>query len=72
MMSSADADQYAEILIVAAGVVLTLLIGGALWYWIDREWRELDARHRRHRERAIPPRAPDDLNEPSPPTPPES
>ena len=36
-----------QMLIVAAGVLLTLLIGGGLLYWIDREWRELDARQRR-------------------------
>ncbi|MFQ5805814.1 MAG: hypothetical protein ACE5I3_05120 [Phycisphaerae bacterium] len=44
------------ILIVAAGALLTLLIGGALLFWIDREWRDLDARQRQPREA---PRRPD-------------
>lgn len=66
-MSPADADRLAEIVIVAVGVVFTFLVGGALWYWIDQEWRELDAGQRRQREPAIPPRASDDSDEPSPP-----
>jgi membrane protein YqaA with SNARE-associated domain len=36
-----------QVVIVVAGAALTLLLGGALLYWIDREWRKLDARHRR-------------------------
>lgn len=36
-----------HVAIVVAGVVLTLLLGGVLLYWIDQEWRKLDARHRR-------------------------
>jgi hypothetical protein len=44
-----------RILIVVAGALLTLLIGGALVYWIDREWRDLDARQRRRRDASRPP-----------------
>jgi hypothetical protein len=36
-----------QVMIVAAGVVLTLLLGGALLHWIDQEWRKLDVRQRR-------------------------
>ncbi len=36
-----------QVAIVAAGAVLTLLLGVALLYWIDQEWRTLDARQRR-------------------------
>jgi hypothetical protein len=43
MMPLSNAEQ---IVIVIAGAVLTLLLGGALLYWIDQEWRTLDARPR--------------------------
>ena len=39
-----------QILIVVAGTLLTLLIGGALVYWIDRERRELNTHRRRRRD----------------------
>ncbi len=34
-----------QIVIVVAGVVVTLLLGWALLYWIDQEWRKLDKLH---------------------------
>lgn len=52
-----------SILIVAAGALLTLLIGGVLLYWIDREWRDLDARRRGQREAALHPDAQDKADE---------
>jgi membrane protein YqaA with SNARE-associated domain len=44
MMPLSGAEQ---VVIVVAGAALTLLLGAAVLYWIDREWRELDAQHRR-------------------------
>ena len=38
-MTPTDATEISEILIVAAGAVLTLVLGGALVYWIDQECR---------------------------------
>lgn len=35
-----------QIVIVVAGAVLTLLLGGVVLYWVDQEWRRLDAQHR--------------------------
>ena len=34
-----------QIVIVAAGVVVTLLLGWLLLFWIDQEWRKLDKLH---------------------------
>lgn len=45
-MTPTMAEKATEILIVASGALITLLLGGMLLYWIDREWRNLDARHR--------------------------
>jgi len=42
----------ADILLAAAGAAVTLLIGGAVLYWIEQEWRAAD-----RREIATPPRA---------------
>ena len=44
--TTVDPQSVTEMLIVAAGGILTLLIGGALLYWIEKEWRDLDARQR--------------------------
>ncbi len=61
-----------DILIVVAGTLLTLLIGGALVYWVDREWRDLDARHRRRRDASLPPDLQDKPDEPPVDEPPGS
>jgi hypothetical protein len=45
-MTPTMAEKTTEILIVASGALITLLLGGTLLYWIDREWRSLDAPHR--------------------------
>jgi hypothetical protein len=66
-----DADRLSEIMIVIAGVVLTLLIGGALLYWIDREWRHLDAQQRRQDTIPPPSDTPDPADDPSTVQPPE-
>lgn len=52
-MTPAIAESITEILIVAIGGAITLLLAGALLYWIDREWRSLDAQHRQQHDAAI-------------------
>ena len=42
MMPLSGAEQ---VVIVVAGAALTLLLGGVVLYWVDREWRKLDGQH---------------------------
>jgi hypothetical protein len=51
------AEKTGELVIVAAGALLTLLLGGALLYWIDRERRDLDAQRRQVRDDSLRPDA---------------
>jgi hypothetical protein len=71
-MNQVDVGVAAEILIVVVGVLLTLLIFGALLYWINQQWLRLDARQRRERNDARPPESPDQADESSRGRPPTS
>jgi hypothetical protein len=35
-----------QVVIVAAGAVLTLLLGTVVLYWVRQEWRQREAQHR--------------------------
>ena len=62
-------DTILEYLYVGGGITVTLLIGLAVFYWIDREWRDLDHRqHLLHRSRAE--NAENEAENIKPPTPP--
>ncbi len=49
-----------------AGAVITLLIGGAVLYWIDQEWRDL-RRRRPPVARPVQPTPPKPREDPLPP-----
>ena len=58
--SSSDPDFWW----VAGGALLTLALGIALVYWIDQEWRSIDAKRR---ESELPPAPPEGGSSPAPP-----
>jgi|GEM_PF-5771617 len=45
-----------EIVTVAAGALVTLLLAGFVLYWIDREWRDLELRRARGEDAEASPR----------------
>jgi hypothetical protein len=71
-MNPVDVGLVTEIAIVVVGLFFTLLIFGALLYWIDQQWLRLDARQRRERDDARPPESPDQADESSRGRPPTS
>ena len=71
-MTADGAERIADIVIVASGVLITLLIAAALLYWIGQEWRGLDAEQRRELDAAMHPQARENGDSSPPAPPPES
>ena len=62
-MSGATILEY---LYVGGGITVTLLIGLAVFYWIDREWRDLDHRQN-HLRNSLPENEAENIKPPTPP-----